>query len=71
MRIVKCDKCREVFDPGKTRKIAYTLCEGPSDLQGLIHWQGLDVYKTSTADLCGDCWKDFVFKINDYFKQKK
>ena len=69
MELIRCDKCGCIRKPSATRHITYTVCEGPSDLQGLVHWQGLDVYKTTGADLCSTCWKDFVIKINNYFKE--
>lgn len=69
MELIRCDKCGCIRKPNATRRITYTVCEGPSDLQGLIHWQGLDVYKTTEVDLCSTCWKDFIIKINNYFKE--
>lgn len=71
MKLIRCDKCGCVRQPDATRRVTITLCEGPSDGHGLIHWQELDVYKTTVADLCGNCWKDFVQKSNAYFKQEQ
>lgn len=69
MDLIRCDKCGCIRKPDVTKKINYTVSQDIPDIYGKVHWQGLDVNKTTTLDLCKDCWKEFVLKINNYFKQ--